>query len=65
MSKKESGVTCWLRSRQITLSTKGNTTMRNDNVFDLTKPEQIDPLQELLRDGARKMLASDSVAILR
>ena len=32
--------------------------MRNDNVFDLTKPEQIDPLQELLRDGARKMLAS-------
>ena len=32
--------------------------MKNDNVFDLTKPEQIDPLQELLRDGARKMLAS-------
>ncbi len=32
--------------------------MKNDNVFDFTKPEQIDPLQELLRDGARKMLAS-------
>lgn len=32
--------------------------MRNDNVFDLSKPEQIDPLQELLREGARKMLAS-------
>jgi putative transposase len=26
--------------------------------FDFAKPEQIDPLQELLRDGARKMLAS-------
>lgn len=32
--------------------------MRNDNIFDFAKPEQIDPLQELLRDGARKMLAS-------
>lgn len=32
--------------------------MKNDNVFDFTKPEQIDPLQELLREGARKMLAS-------
>ncbi len=32
--------------------------MKNDNVFDFTTPEQIDPSQELLCDGARKMLAS-------
>jgi len=32
--------------------------MTNDNVIPLTKPEQIDPLQELLKDGARRMLAS-------
>ena len=30
--------------------------MTNDNVIPLTKPVQIDPLQELLKDGARKML---------
>jgi len=32
--------------------------MTNDNVISLTNPEQIDPLQELLKDGARRMLAS-------
>ncbi len=32
--------------------------MQNDNVFDFTNLEKIDPLQELLRDGPRKMLAS-------
>lgn len=32
--------------------------MIKSNVINLNKPEQIDPLQELLREGARKMLAS-------
>ena len=31
--------------------------MTNSNVITLNKPERNDPLQELLRDGARKMLA--------
>lgn len=38
--------------------------MRNDNVFEITKPEQIDPLEELLCDGARKMLASAIEAVV-
>ena len=32
--------------------------MTNSNVIALNKPEQNDPLQELLKEGARKMLAS-------
>lgn len=32
--------------------------MNDSNVFSLHKPEQADPLQELLREGARKMLAT-------
>jgi len=32
--------------------------MRDSNVFKLNKPEQNDPLQEVLREGARKMLAA-------
>ena len=32
--------------------------MTNSNVVTLNKPERNDPLQELLRDGARKMLAT-------
>jgi len=32
--------------------------MTNSNVITLNKPEQNDPLQELLKEGARKMLAS-------
>lgn len=32
--------------------------MTDSNVITLNKPEQNDPLQELLREGARKMLAS-------
>jgi transposase-like protein len=32
--------------------------MTNSNVITLNKPEQSDPLQELLKEGARKMLAS-------
>ncbi|MDP6599456.1 MAG: hypothetical protein QGI86_26910 [Candidatus Poribacteria bacterium] len=32
--------------------------MANSNVITLNKPERNDPLQELLRDGARKMLAT-------
>ena len=32
--------------------------MTNSNVITLNKPERNDPLQELLRDGARKMLAT-------
>lgn len=32
--------------------------MPHSNVITLNKLEQIDPLQELLREGARKMLAS-------
>ena len=32
--------------------------MANSHVITLNKPEQNDPLQELLRDGARKMLAT-------
>ena len=37
---------------------KENTAMTDSNVITLNKPEQNDPLQELLREGARKMLAS-------
>lgn len=32
--------------------------MTNNNVLELNKPEQNDPLQEVLREGARKMLAA-------
>lgn len=32
--------------------------MTDSNVFNLNKPEQNDPLQEVLREGARKMLAT-------
>ncbi len=32
--------------------------MTDSNVFNLTKPEQNDPLQEVLREGARRMLAA-------
>lgn len=32
--------------------------MTDSNIFKLTKPEQSDPLQEVLREGARKMLAA-------
>ncbi len=32
--------------------------MADNNVFKLNKPEQNDPLQEILREGARKMLAA-------
>lgn len=30
--------------------------MTDSNIITLNKPEQSDPLQELLREGARKML---------
>ncbi len=32
--------------------------MTDSNVFNLTKPEQNDPLQEVLREGAPRMLAA-------
>lgn len=32
--------------------------MTDDNIFKLNKPDQDDPLQAALRDGARKMLAA-------
>jgi transposase-like protein len=32
--------------------------MTDSNVFNLNKPEQNDPLQEVLQEGARKMLAT-------
>ncbi len=32
--------------------------MTNNNVIPLNKPEEIDPLQEILQEGARKLLAS-------
>ncbi|AEJ01656.1 transposase, mutator type [Nitrosomonas sp. Is79A3] len=32
--------------------------MTDNNVFKLNRPEQDDPLQEVLREGARKMLAA-------
>ena len=32
--------------------------MSDNNVITLNKPEQNDPLQEVLREGARKMLAA-------
>ena len=32
--------------------------MTDDNVFKLNKPDQDNPLQEVLREGARKMLAA-------
>lgn len=32
--------------------------MTNSNVITLNKPEQNDPLQEVLREGARKMLTA-------
>ena len=32
--------------------------MTDSNVFKLNKPEQNDPLQEVLREGARKMLTA-------
>ena len=32
--------------------------MTDNNVFKLNRPEQDDPLQEVLREGARKMSAA-------
>jgi hypothetical protein len=32
--------------------------MTDSNIFKLNKPEQNDPLQEVLREGARRMLAA-------
>jgi len=32
--------------------------MTDNNVINLNKPEQNDPLQEVLREGARKLLAA-------
>ena len=32
--------------------------MSDDNVFKLNKPDQDDPLQLVLREGARKMLGA-------
>ena len=32
--------------------------MTDSNVFNLSKPEFNDPLQEILREGARKMLTA-------
>ena len=32
--------------------------MTDSNIFNLNKPDQNDPLQEVLREGARKMLAA-------
>jgi len=32
--------------------------MTDSNVFNLNKPELNDPLQEILREGARKMLTA-------
>ena len=32
--------------------------MTDSNIFKLNKPEKSDPLQEVLREGARKMLAA-------
>ncbi len=32
--------------------------MTNNNVIPLNKPEEIDPLQEILQAGTRKLLAS-------
>ena len=32
--------------------------MTDSNIFKLNKPDQSDPLQEVLREGARKMLAA-------
>jgi hypothetical protein len=32
--------------------------MTDSNIFKLNKPDQRDPLQEVLREGARKMLAA-------
>ena len=32
--------------------------MTDNNIFKLNKPDQSDPLQEVLREGARKMLAA-------
>jgi len=40
------------------LSRKENTAMTDNNVFKLNKPDQNDPLQVILREGARKMLAA-------
>jgi putative transposase len=37
---------------------KENTAMTDSNIFKLNKPEKSDPLQEVLREGARKMLAA-------
>ncbi len=33
--------------------------MADNNVVHLNKPEQNDPLQEVRREGARKLLATD------
>jgi len=38
--------------------------MTDSNVFNLNKPEQNDPLQEVLREGARKMLVGYRSAAL-
>ncbi|SDY68347.1 transposase [Nitrosomonas sp. Nm58] len=32
--------------------------MTDNNIFKLNKPDQNDPLQEILREGARKMLTA-------
>ncbi|GJM30597.1 MAG: hypothetical protein DHS20C17_32320 [Cyclobacteriaceae bacterium] len=32
--------------------------MTDSNIFKLNQPEKSDPLQEVLREGARKMLAA-------
>ncbi len=32
--------------------------MNDNNIINLNKPEQNDPLQEVLREGARKLLAT-------
>ncbi|MCL7423478.1 MAG: IS256 family transposase, partial [Methylobacter sp.] len=32
--------------------------MTDSNIINLNKPEQNDPLQEVLREGARKLLAA-------
>ena len=37
--------------------------MTDSNIFNLNKPDQNDPLQEVLREGARKMLAAAIEAV--
>jgi hypothetical protein len=38
--------------------TKEHTTMKENNIIALNKQAETDPLQSILRDGARKMLAT-------